>query len=34
MREYLKKAECLRRRIQRKTNEIYLLHQQAVGMKF
>lgn len=32
MREYLKKAECLRRRIQRKTNEIYLLHQQAEGM--
>lgn len=28
MKEYLKKAECLRRRIQRKTNEIYLLHQQ------
>ncbi len=32
MKEYLKKAECLRRRIQRKTNEIYLLHQQAEGM--
>ena len=32
MKEYLKKIECLRRRIQRKTNEIYLLHQQAKGM--
>ena len=32
MKEYLKKIECLRRRIQRKTNEIYLLHQQAEGM--
>ena len=32
MKEYLKKAECLRRRILRKTNEIYLLHQQAEGM--
>ena len=32
MKEYLKKVECLRRRIQRKTNEIYLLHQQAEGM--
>ena len=32
MKDYLKKAECLRRRIQRKTNEIYLLHQQAEGM--
>ena len=32
MKEYLKKAECLRRRIQRKKHEIYLLHQQAEGM--
>lgn len=32
MKEYLKKAECLRRRIQRKTNEIYLLRQRAEGM--
>lgn len=32
MKEYLKKVECLRRRIQRKTNEICLLHQQAEGM--
>ena len=32
MKDYLKKAECLRRCIQRKTNEIYLLHQQAEGM--
>ena len=32
MKEYLKKVECLRRRIQRKKHEIYLLHQQAEGM--
>ena len=32
MKEYLKKVECLRRRIQRKKHEIYLLHQQADGM--
>lgn len=32
MKEYLKKVECLRRRIQRKTNEIYLLRQRAEGM--
>ena len=32
MKEYLKKAECLRRRIHRKKHEIYLLHQQAEGM--
>ena len=32
MKEYLKKAECLRNRIQRKINEIRLLRQQAEGM--
>ena len=32
MKEYLKKVKCLRRRIQRKKHEIYLLHQQAEGM--
>lgn len=32
MKEYLKKVECLRRRIQRKTNEICLLRQRAEGM--
>lgn len=32
MKEYLKKVECLRRRIQRKTNEIHLLRQRAEGM--
>lgn len=32
MKEYLKKVECLRRRIQRKKHEIYLLHQQAEGI--
>ena len=32
MKEYLKKVECLRRRIQRKINEIYLLRQRAEGM--
>ena len=32
MKEYLEQAECLRRRIQRKINEIHVLRQRAEGM--